>query len=221
HSQQLVGEDHRSRLAELGGRAASQSNVYLDSMGYRDNGFDTFSVDSSDSMETSISACSPDNVSRDPRCSSPPPSLNPETEGLGLHRNSEETDLGNFFSQFKCNQEQSLELPVCVQHVFVCRCVFSRIRWSVDMDLVLIRERRASTSNVAKIEEMERLLREAQAEKHRLLEYREREMEVRHQALEEERRRREELEKRLQEETSRRQKLIEREVKLREKQRAQ
>lgn len=80
--------------------------------------------------------------SRDPRCSSPPPSLNPETEGLGLHRNSEETDLGNFFSQFKCNQEQSLELPVCVQHVFVCRCVFSRIRWSVDMDLVLIRERR-------------------------------------------------------------------------------
>ncbi|MCI4391635.1 hypothetical protein PGIGA_G00136750 [Pangasianodon gigas] len=143
HSQQLVGEDHRSRLTELGGRAASQSNVYLDSMGYRDNGFDTFSVDSSDSMETSISACSPDNVSS------------------------------------------------------------------------------ASTSNVAKIEEMERLLREAQAEKHRLLEHREREMEVRRQALEEERRRREELEKRLQEETSRRQKLIEREVKLREKQRAQ
>ncbi|KAB5533301.1 hypothetical protein PHYPO_G00130190 [Pangasianodon hypophthalmus] len=63
HSQQLVGEDHRSRLTELGGRAASQSNVYLDSMGYRDNGFDTFSMDSSDSMETSISACSPDNVS--------------------------------------------------------------------------------------------------------------------------------------------------------------
>lgn len=49
----------------------------------------------------------------------------------------------------------------------------------------------------------------------------EREMDVRKQALEEERRRREELEKRLQEETNRRQKLIEREVKLREKQRAQ
>ncbi|KAM9436290.1 pleckstrin homology-like domain family B member 2 isoform 3-T3 [Clarias gariepinus] len=143
HSQQLVGEDHRSRLSELGGRASSQSNVYLDSVGYRDNGFDTFSVDSSDSMETSISACSPDNVSS------------------------------------------------------------------------------ASTSNMAKIEEMERLLREAQAEKHRLLEHREREMEIRRQALEEERRRREDLEKRLQEETSRRQKLIEREVKLREKQRAQ
>ncbi|KAF4075632.1 hypothetical protein AMELA_G00221080 [Ameiurus melas] len=143
HSQQLVGEDHRSRQTELGGRATSQSNVFLDSMSYRDNGFDTFSVDSSDSMETSISACSPDNISS------------------------------------------------------------------------------ASTSNVAKIEEMERLLREAQAEKHRLLEHREREMEVRRQALEEERRRREDLEKRLQEETSRRQKLIEREVKLREKQRAQ
>lgn len=46
-------------------------------------------------------------------------------------------------------------------------------------------------------------------------------MDMRKQALEEERKRREELEKRLQEETSRRQKLIEREVKLREKQRAQ
>lgn len=46
-------------------------------------------------------------------------------------------------------------------------------------------------------------------------------MEIRKQALEEERRRREDLEKRLQEETNRRQKLIDREVKLREKQRAQ
>lgn len=46
-------------------------------------------------------------------------------------------------------------------------------------------------------------------------------MEVRNQALDEERKRREDLEKRLQEETSRRQKLIDREVKLREKQRAQ
>ncbi|XP_036377121.1 pleckstrin homology-like domain family B member 2 isoform X2 [Megalops cyprinoides] len=138
-----MGEEHRQRANELSGRAASQS--YLDSFQYGDNGhaFDTLSIDSSDSMETSISACSPDNISS------------------------------------------------------------------------------ASTSNMAKIEEMERLLREAQAEKNRLLEHREREMEVRRQALDEERRRREELEKRLQEETSRRQKLIEREVKLREKQRIQ
>ncbi|XP_049318681.1 pleckstrin homology-like domain family B member 2 isoform X3 [Astyanax mexicanus] len=145
YSQQLVGDDHRSRLNELSGRTTSQTNVYLDSLGYRDNGhaFDTLSVDSSDSMDTSISACSPDNISS------------------------------------------------------------------------------ASTSNASKIEEMERLLREAQVEKHRLLEHREREIEVRRQALEDERRRREDLEKRLQEETSRRQKLIEREVKLREKQRAQ
>uniref|UniRef100_A0A3B4ATY5 PH domain-containing protein n=1 Tax=Periophthalmus magnuspinnatus TaxID=409849 RepID=A0A3B4ATY5_9GOBI len=122
---------------------ASQTNVYLDSFGYRDQAFDTMSVDSTDSIETSISACSPDNVSS------------------------------------------------------------------------------ASTSNMAKLEEMERMLREAQAEKNRLLEHKEREMEIRKQALDEERRRREELEKRLQEETSRRQKLIDREVKLREKQRAQ
>ncbi|XP_016385493.1 pleckstrin homology-like domain family B member 2 [Sinocyclocheilus rhinocerous] len=145
HSQQHIGEEHRTRLSDLGGRASSQTNVYLDSFGYQDNGraFDTLSVDSSDSMETSISACSPDNVSS------------------------------------------------------------------------------ASTSNVSKIEEMERLLREAQVEKHQLLEHREREMESKSRALEEERRRREELEKRLQEETCRRQKLIEREVKLREKQRVQ
>ncbi|XP_070409479.1 pleckstrin homology-like domain family B member 1 isoform X3 [Nothobranchius furzeri] len=137
-------EARRLPKGQSGSRAASQTNVYLDAFGYRDNqAFDTMSVDSSDSIETSISAYTPDNVSS------------------------------------------------------------------------------ASTSNVARLEEMERLLREAQAEKNRLLEHKEREMEIRKQALEEERRRREDLEKRLQEETSRRQKLIDREVKLREKQRSQ
>ncbi|KAL4000902.1 hypothetical protein ACER0C_006201 [Sarotherodon galilaeus] len=137
-------ESRRLHKGQPSSRAASQTNVYLDAFGYRENqAFDTMSVDSSDSIETSISACSPDNVSS------------------------------------------------------------------------------ASTSNVAKLEEMERLLREAQAEKNRLLEHKEREMEIRKQALEEERRRREDLEKRLQEETNRRQKMIDREVKLREKQRAQ
>ncbi|XP_078136245.1 pleckstrin homology-like domain family B member 2 isoform X3 [Sander vitreus] len=137
-------ESRRLHKGQPGSRAASQTNVYLDAFGYRDNqAFDTMSVDSTDSIETSISACSPDNVSS------------------------------------------------------------------------------ASTSNMAKLEEMERLLREAQAEKSRLLEHKEQEMEVRNQALDEERKRREDLEKRLQEETSRRQKLIDREVKLREKQRAQ
>ncbi|KAM9713290.1 pleckstrin homology-like domain family B member 2 isoform 4-T4 [Menidia menidia] len=137
-------ESRRLHKDQQGSRAASQTNVYLDTFGYRDNqAFDTLSVDSSDSIETSISACSPDNVSS------------------------------------------------------------------------------ASTSNMAKLEEMERLLKEAHAEKSRLLEYKDREVEIRMQALDEERRRREELEKRLQEETSRRQKLIDREVKMREKQRAQ
>ncbi|KAF0038326.1 hypothetical protein F2P81_008810 [Scophthalmus maximus] len=123
----------------------SEPSVFLDSFSYPDNSqaSDTVSVDSSDSLETSFSACSPDNISS------------------------------------------------------------------------------ASTNNMAKIEEMERLLREAQADKLRLLEHREREMEMRRQALDEERRRREDLEKRLQEETNRRQKLVEREVKLREKQRSQ
>ncbi|XP_028840178.1 pleckstrin homology-like domain family B member 2 isoform X2 [Denticeps clupeoides] len=145
-SQLYMGED-RQRLGDLCSRTASESNVYLEPFQYLDSSnnqtFDTLSMDSSDSLDTSISACSPDNISS------------------------------------------------------------------------------ASTSNVAKLEEMERLLREAQAEKSRLLEHRERDMEMRRQALEEERKRREELEKRLQEETTRRQKLVEREVKLREKQRSQ
>lgn len=95
-----------------------------------------------------------------------------------------------------------------------------------------------------KIEEMEKMLKEAHEEKSRLMESRvsggtstmagwqaglqslglnacayrqEREMELRQQALEDERWRREQLERRLQDETVRRQKLVEKEVKLREK----
>ncbi|KAI4898585.1 hypothetical protein NFI96_033238 [Prochilodus magdalenae] len=190
YSQQLVVEENRTRLNELSGRAASQTNVYLDSLGYRDNGhaFDTLSVDSSDSMETSISACSPDNISR---------------FGLVLLRSGcSSVSVVVRIGQWSCDYAELEELEVTKLNTF-----------TLNAD--------ASTSNTAKIEEMERLLREAQAEKHRLLEHREREIEVRRQALEDERRRREDLEKRLQEETSRRQKLIEREVKLREKQRAQ
>ncbi|NXP77688.1 PHLB1 protein, partial [Ramphastos sulfuratus] len=101
----------------------------------------------------------------------------------------------------------------------------------------------ASGMEAGKIEEMERMLKEAHAEKSRLMEsgvsrdtsttgswglvpdpqdsapvcWQEWEMELRQQALEDERRRREKLERRLQDETVRRQKLVEREVKLREK----
>ncbi|XP_013370613.1 PREDICTED: pleckstrin homology-like domain family B member 2 isoform X2 [Chinchilla lanigera] len=147
YNHQHVSEGQRQK-SEFYNRTASESNVYLNSFhypdhSYKDQAFDTLSLDSSDSMETSISACSPDNISS------------------------------------------------------------------------------ASTSNIAKIEEMERLLKQAHAEKTRLLESREREMEAKRRALEEEKRRREVLEKRLQEETSQRQKLIEKEVKIREKQRAQ
>ncbi|NXP62276.1 PHLB1 protein, partial [Chloropsis cyanopogon] len=75
----------------------------------------------------------------------------------------------------------------------------------------------ASGVETGKIEEMEKMLKEAQEEKSRLMESREREMELRQQALEDERWRREQLERRLQDETVRRQKLVEKEVKLREK----
>ncbi|XP_075371233.1 pleckstrin homology-like domain family B member 2 isoform X1 [Mycteria americana] len=148
YNHQRMCENQRQKSPEFYSRTASESNVYLNSFhypdrSYKDHAFDTLSLDSSDSMETSISACSPDNISS------------------------------------------------------------------------------ASTSNVARIEEMERLLKQAHAEKTRLLETREREMEAKKRALEEEKRRREQLEKRLEEETSQRQKLIEKEVKIREKQRAQ
>ncbi|XP_053827489.1 pleckstrin homology-like domain family B member 2 isoform X4 [Vidua macroura] len=148
YNHQHICENQRQKSPEFYSRTASESNVYLNSFhfpdhSYKDHAFDTLSLDSSDSMETSISACSPDNISS------------------------------------------------------------------------------ASTSNIARIEEMERLLKQAHAEKTRLLETREREMEAKKRALEEEKRRREQLEKRLEEETSQRQKLIEKEVKIREKQRAQ
>ncbi|XP_072310461.1 pleckstrin homology-like domain family B member 1 isoform X3 [Eucyclogobius newberryi] len=72
-----------------------------------------------------------------------------------------------------------------------------------------------------KIEEMEKMLKEAQLEKARLIESREREYLARRQMLEEERRRREEAEKRLQDETMHREQLIEKEVKMRSKNFAQ
>ncbi|XP_036005298.1 pleckstrin homology-like domain family B member 1 isoform X7 [Fundulus heteroclitus] len=71
--------------------------------------------------------------------------------------------------------------------------------------------------DVLKIEEMEKMLKEAQLEKARLIESRERESLARRQMLEEERRRREEAEKRLQDETFHRQQLVEKEVKMRSK----
>ncbi|KAM4566567.1 pleckstrin homology-like domain family B member 1 isoform 5-T6 [Odontesthes bonariensis] len=72
-------------------------------------------------------------------------------------------------------------------------------------------------ADVLKIEEMEKMLKEAQLEKARLIESRERESLARHQMLEEERRRREDAEKRLQDETFHRQQLVEKEVKMRSK----
>uniref|UniRef100_UPI0037E8B167 pleckstrin homology-like domain family B member 1 isoform X3 n=1 Tax=Semicossyphus pulcher TaxID=241346 RepID=UPI0037E8B167 len=72
-------------------------------------------------------------------------------------------------------------------------------------------------ADAMKIEEMEKMLKEAQLEKARLIESRERESLARRQMLEEERRRREEAEKRLQDETFHRQQLVEKEVKMRSK----
>ncbi|XP_019716785.1 pleckstrin homology-like domain family B member 1 isoform X5 [Hippocampus comes] len=115
--------------------------------------YDTLSLESSDSMDTSVStgnnsACSPDNLSR-------------------------------------------------------C-CVF-------------ISTTSVGGTDALKMEEMEKMLKEAQMEKARLIEFREQESFARHQMLEEERKRREEAEKRLQDETLHRQQLVEKEVKLRAK----
>ncbi|XP_031760732.1 pleckstrin homology-like domain family B member 1 isoform X14 [Xenopus tropicalis] len=167
---QQVIEEQRRRLAELKQRAAVEAQSQWESLhgapnqGYTPiihhsilhhqrplhsreddptHGFDTLSLESSDSLDTSVStgnsACSPDNMSS------------------------------------------------------------------------------ASGLDMLKIEEMERMLLEAHAERARLVESREREVEARRKALEDERRRREELERRLQDETAHRQRLVEKEVKMREK----
>ncbi|XP_035240054.1 pleckstrin homology-like domain family B member 1 isoform X7 [Anguilla anguilla] len=73
----------------------------------------------------------------------------------------------------------------------------------------------ASGMDALKIEEMEKMLKEAQLEKAKLIESREKETQTRRQLLEEERRRREEVDKRLQDETVHRQQLVEKEVKMR------
>ncbi|CAL8399946.1 unnamed protein product [Boreogadus saida] len=75
----------------------------------------------------------------------------------------------------------------------------------------------ASGQEAQRIEEMEKMLKEAQQEKARLVENREREVQARLQMLEEERRRREEAERRLLDEASHRRRLVEEEVKLRER----
>ncbi|XP_057209746.1 pleckstrin homology-like domain family B member 1 isoform X3 [Triplophysa rosa] len=69
-----------------------------------------------------------------------------------------------------------------------------------------------------RLEEMEKMLKEAQQEKARLVESREREVQARKQQLEAERKRREEVERRLLDETAHRQRLVEEEVQMREKQ---
>lgn len=58
--------DDRQRRSDFCSRMVSEPNVFLDSFSYPDNSqaSDTVSVDSSDSLETSFSACSPDNISR-------------------------------------------------------------------------------------------------------------------------------------------------------------
>ncbi|NXS98981.1 PHLB2 protein, partial [Jacana jacana] len=68
YNHQRICENQRQKSPEFYSRTASESNVYLNSFhypdrSYKDHAFDTLSLDSSDSMETSISACSPDNIS--------------------------------------------------------------------------------------------------------------------------------------------------------------
>ncbi|XP_077448459.1 pleckstrin homology-like domain family B member 1 isoform X6 [Stigmatopora argus] len=75
----------------------------------------------------------------------------------------------------------------------------------------------ASGLETQRLEEMEKMLKEAQREKARLIEHREREAQSRRHLLEEERKRREEAERRLLDETAHRRRLVEEEVKMREK----
>lgn len=62
----LYLSEGRQRPSDIGSRTVSESNMYLNTFYHMDNdaNFDTVSVGSSNSLETSISACSPQNISR-------------------------------------------------------------------------------------------------------------------------------------------------------------
>ncbi|XP_033126102.1 pleckstrin homology-like domain family B member 1 isoform X3 [Anneissia japonica] len=100
---------------------------------------------------------------------------------------------------------------------------FESIEGHMDISSVCSTPSKSWAKNSFTIEErerladMERLLREAQAEKQALLEQQERLRMLEHSHLEEEHRKREELERQLEEETSRREELVMNQVKLREK----
>lgn len=144
YNHQHLREDQSQKSPEFYSRTASESNVYLNTFHYpnsnlKDHTFDTLSLDSSDSMETSISACSPDNISR----------YIPFWSVILLWRKWIEND----------KKPRNILL----------------MNWNVLSKISVVIagfHYSASTANVARIEEMERLLKQAHAEKTRLLESR-------------------------------------------------
>ncbi|KAJ3610997.1 hypothetical protein NHX12_021013 [Muraenolepis orangiensis] len=85
-------ESRRLHKGQPSSRTASQTNVYLDAFGYRDHqAYDTMSVDSSDSIDTSVSACSPDNVSRGVS----KPLSSPRRELNGVYHHHEDSSLSS------------------------------------------------------------------------------------------------------------------------------
>nr|XP_038936689.1 pleckstrin homology-like domain family B member 1 isoform X5 [Rattus norvegicus] len=209
-----VIEEQRRRLAELKQKAAAEAQCQWDALhgaaafpagpsGFptlmhhsilhhlpagRERGeegehaYDTLSLESSDSMETSIStggnsACSPDNMS--------------SASGL---------DMGKI---------EEMEKMLKEAHAEKSRLMESRwSRWPQTSDQAMPLEKKDLYLPSMVAEAFDPSSWKAE----------EREMELRRQALEEERRRREQVERRLQSESARRQQLVEKEVKLREKQ---
>nr|XP_046244322.1 pleckstrin homology-like domain family B member 1 isoform X15 [Scatophagus argus] len=182
---QQVIEEQRRRLAELKQRAAAEAQCQWEAL----HGSQTHLLTSSSSSPSysPIMACSP----------APPPLVHHSI----LHHQPPSAGEQPY-DTLSLESSDSVDTSVSTGNNSACSPDNMSSVGGVD---------------ALKIEEMEKMLKEAQLEKARLIESRERESLARRQMLEEERRRREEAEKRLQDETFHRQRLVEKEVKMRAK----
>ncbi|XP_034034480.1 pleckstrin homology-like domain family B member 1 isoform X6 [Thalassophryne amazonica] len=158
-------------------------------------------------------------------CSSAAP---PQSSGHSLEKNAHTKDLQLVLDTRKQNKDPSPMVHHSILHHHSPSCG-AQAYDTLSLESSDSLETSVSTGNSAcspespsgleaqRIEEMEKMLKEAQQEKAQLIENREREVQARRQMLEEERRRREEAERRLEDEAAHRHRLVEEEVKMREK----
>lgn len=171
--------EDRQRRSDFFNRMISEPSVFLDSFTYPDHSqaSDTVSVDSSDSLETSYSACSPDNISRSERKHAGAHVCESGRRRVvylerKLERGGRKIRSGDLLNCWSLRSFHHLYFFCCFSFRYAA-CHTNRSAYSPNLTTCFfLFSFSASTSNMAKIEEMERLLREAHAEKLRLLEHR-------------------------------------------------